>query len=559
MVRHALSATISMKPVLDGLRALGAARLIALGAVGVGMLVMLGLLALHGGAPAQQALLYSDLDLREAAQIGDALDHAHIGHQELGGGDRIMVSAADVARARMLLAKDGLPSGGSIGYEIFDRGDAITSNQFQQDINETRAMEGELARSIRMLQGVRAARVHLVLPKRQAFSRETQAAGASVILTMAGAARLDAQGVQAVLNLVAAAVPGLKPQGIAIIDSRGNLLARAGQPTGQEAVVQTAEELHRAMELRLSRAVEEMLEQSLGQGRVRAEAAVEMNFDRVNETAETFNPDQQVVRSTQSSTDKSNSTEADKSVSVQNNLPNADAGQGQSGTQQQKQEETTNYEIGKTVRTLVHEQPQIAHISLAVMVDGTMQAGRDGKMVWAERSPDDIARIKRLVQSAIGFDEKRGDKIEVVSMKFASAEDSSAAPAPGLFGLGLEKADVLGLGQSAILAVVVLLALVFVIRPMAIRLSVTPQELIASSGALLAGADGTMIGTPLRRAGNTNGGAAAAMLTDESMVEMANVEGQLRASMLRRLSDMVEKHPDESLAIMRSWLTQEAA
>ena len=217
-----------MKAVLEGFRALGPARLLALGAVGLGMLVMLGLLALHGGTPTQQSLLYGDLELREAAQIADALDHAHISHQELGSGDRIAVSSADVARARMLLAKDGLPSGGSIGYEIFDRGDAITSSQFQQDINETRAMEGELARSIRMLQGVRAARVHLVLPKRQPFSRDVQAAGASVMLTMAGAAKLDNQGVQAVLNLVAAAVPGLKPQGIAIIDSRGNLLAARG-------------------------------------------------------------------------------------------------------------------------------------------------------------------------------------------------------------------------------------------------------------------------------------------------------------------------------------------
>lgn len=554
-----------MKSVLDGFRALGPGRLMALGAVGLGMLVMLGLLALHGGAPAQQALLYGDLDLREAAQMAEALDRAHIAHQESGSGDRISVSAADVARARLLLAKDGLPSGGSIGYEIFDRGDAMTSSQFQQDINETRAMEGELARSIRMLQGVRGARVHLVLPKRQPFSRDVQAAAASVMLTMAGATRLDPQAVQAVLNLVSAAVPGLKPQGIAIIDSRGNLLARAGQPTGEEAVSQSGEELHRATELRLSRAVEEMLEPSLGPGRVRAEAAVEMNFDRVNETAESYNPDQQVVRSTQSSTDKSNSSEAEKSVSTQNNLPNADAGQGQSGSQQQKQEETTNYEIGKTVRTLVREQPQIARISLAVMVDGVVQAGHDGKPVWTERSAEEIARIKRLVQSAIGFDDKRGDKVEVVSMRFAVPDEGGALPSAGLLGLGLEKSDLLGIAQPAVLAVVVLLAIMFVLRPMALRLStITPQGMLDGGAALLAGTGGVSLTAPLRLAGGSgapgraDGGGAPALLADESMVNVANVEGQLRASSLRRLSDLVEKHPDESLAIMRGWLTQES-
>ena len=548
-----------MKPVLDGLRALGPARLMALAAVGAGMLVMLALLALRGGAPSQQALLYSDLDLREAAQMADALDRAHIAHQEPGSGDRITVPATDVARARLLLAKDGLPSGGSIGYEIFDRGDAMTSSQFQQDINETRAMEGELARSIRMLQGVRAARVHLVLPKRQPFSRDVQAAQASVVLTMAGAARLDPQGVQAVLNLVAAAVPGLKPQGIAVIDSRGNLLARAGQPAGEEASAQSAEELHRATELRLSRAVEEMLEQSLGAGRVRAEAAVEMNFDRLNETAETYNPDQQVVRSTQTSNEKNTSTEADKSVSVQNNLPNADAGQGQSGTAQQKQDETTNYEIGKTVRTLVREQPQIARISLAVMVDEAMQM-RDGKPVWTERSADEIARLRRLVQSAIGYDEKRGDKVEVVSMRFAAASDDLAASGQsGLFGSGLEKSELLGLGQSAMLAVVVLLALMFVLRPMAIRLSsITPQAMLGGADLLLAGPAGEGFADVARAAGTKLlAPAGAAMLTDESMVEMANVEGMLKASSIRKLSDMVERHPEESLSIMRGWMTQE--
>jgi flagellar M-ring protein FliF len=552
-----------MKPVLDGFRALGPARLMALGVVGLGMLVMLGLLALRGGVPAQQSLLYGDLDLREASQMADALDHAHIAHQELGGGDRITVGSADVARARMLLAKDGLPSGGSIGYEIFDRGDSLTSTQFQQDINETRAMEGELERSIRMLQGVRNVRVHLVLPRRQPFSRDVQLAQASVVLTMAGAARLDPQGVQAVLNLVAAAVPGLKPSGIAIIDSRGTLLARAGQPTSEEAVVQTGEELRRATELRLSHAVEEMLEDSLGQGRVRAEAAVTMDYQRVNETSESYNPDQQVVRSTQTSTDKTNSTEGEKNVSVANNLPNADAAATQNGSQEAKQDETTNYEIGKTVRTLVREQPQIARISLAVMVDGTTQPDKEGKQVWTERSPEDLARIKRLVQSAIGFDAKRGDTVEVVSMRFAVADELAEASPSGLFALGLQKADFMGLAQSGILAVVVLLALIFVLRPMAVRLSaVTPQSMLGGGDKLLVGADGVAIslpGTGMSASAAMITAAGHAMLADESMVTMQNVEGQLRASAMKKLADLVEQHPEASLSIMRNWMTADEA
>ena len=540
-----------MTPILDGLKALGAARLVALAGVGLAVLAMFAVLTLRGGGT-HFALLYADLDSREAGQIAAALDAAHIAHEEPGAGDRIMVPANEVAHARMLLAKDGLPSGGSIGYEIFDRGDAMTASDFQQQINQTRALEGELARSIRMLNGVRAARVHLVLPQHQPFAREQQSAQASVMLTMAGAARLDAQGVQAVLNLVAAAVPGLKPQGIAVIDSRGTLLARAGQPTEAEAGVQTDEELRRAAEAKLSRAIEDMLEQTVGPGHVRAEAAVAMNFEHVNETTENYNPDQQVVRSTQTVTDKQRSTEAEKPVTVQNNLPNAEAGApGGSGSSDDRNEETTNYEIGRTVRTMVREQPQIARISLAVMVDGVVSPGADGKPAWHERGADELNRVKRLVQSAIGFDAKRGDTVEVVSMRFTETPDL-AEPPEGLLSLHLDKTDLMSLAQSSILGLVVLLALLFIVRPMALRLAAV-GEAGGGDDMLLGGPEPRALAAPGANAG------AAALLADESMIEMANIEGQLRASNLRKLAEMVEKHPDESLNIMRGWMSQERA
>src|ERR1700712_3277434 len=273
-----------MKAFLEGLKALGTARLAAMGAVALGMLAMLAVLSLHGGAAPHMALLYGDLDIREVGQIADALDKARIQHELGGEDDRIMGPADQVAAARLLLAKTGLPSGGSVGYEIFDRGDGLTATQFEQTINQTRAMEGELTRSIRLISGVRGARVHLVLPHREPFASEQQSAQASVLLSMSGSSRLDPEGVQAVLNLIAAAVPGLKPQNIAIVDSRGNLLARAGQPTAGLAAAQTGEELKRASELRIARAVEEMLERTVGPGRVRAEATVELDFDQVRET-----------------------------------------------------------------------------------------------------------------------------------------------------------------------------------------------------------------------------------------------------------------------------------
>ncbi len=297
------------------------------------------------GTTDQMALLYGDLDTRDAAQMVDLLGRNHVPYRIAPNGSQIMVPAEQVPDARLMLAKDGLPSGGSVGYEIFDRGDTFAPTDFQQKINETRALEGELVRTIRAIRGVRAARVHLVLPQREPFARDKQDAQAGVLLTMVGAQRLDHEGVQAILNLVAAAVPGLRPQNIAIVDSRGDLLARAGEPVDAAGAALSTEELRHAIELRISRAVEDMLESSLGPGKVRAEATVQMNFDKVNETHESFDPDGQVTRSTQTVNSTSKSTEANSTVSVQNNLPNADAGNAGTGSQEARQEETTNYEI----------------------------------------------------------------------------------------------------------------------------------------------------------------------------------------------------------------------
>jgi len=413
-----------------------------------------------------------------------------------------------------------------------------------------------------VIDGIRGVRVHLVLPKREPFAREQQDARASVMLTMNGAARLDREGVQAILNLVAAAVPGLRPQNIAIVDSRGSMLARAGEPVGALAGAQSGDELRHTTELRLSRAVEEMLERTLGPGRVRAEAAVEMDFDRVNETQEKYDPDGQVVRSTQTVNSNSKSTEANSSVSVQNNLPNADAGNGGSGSQEGRQEETTNYEIGHVVRTLLHEQPQIHRVSLAVMVDGVDAPGPDGKAVWQPRPAEELARIATLVRGAIGYNEQRGDHVDVVSMRFVAPEEPAAAEHGGMFGLKLERSDIVRLAETALFGVIALLGLLLVLRPMVLRLATIQPALAGVDAALGAAgsAPGLLPGGPLAVPGGPAAlGAApvAGLLEDESMLSLANVEGQLRASSIRRISGLVERHPEETLSIVRGWMAEE--
>lgn len=546
-----------MKALVEGLRVLGPARLAAMGAVALGMLGMLALMVLRGGTE-PMALLYGDLDLRDSAQVVEQLSRRHIQYRIGANGSQVLVPADQVAEARLALARDGLPSGGSIGYEIFDRSDGLATTEFQQKINETRALEGEIARTIRAMRGIRAARVHLVLPRREPFARDRQDAQASVMLTMTGAGRLDRESTQAILNLVAAAVPGLRPQNIAIADARGELLARSGEPVGPTATVLSTEEVRRATEQRLSRAVEEMLERSLGTGHVRAEAAVRMSFDRLNTTEERYDPDGQVTRSSQNVTSSSKNTEPNGAVTVQNNLPNADAGKEAAGSQEQRQEETTNYEISKTVRTLIREQPQIDRVSLAVMVDGIESA--DGKRSWQPRSADELDRISGLVKSAIGFDEKRGDHVEVVSMRFTS-EEATPAVDNGLLGFQLEKSDLLRLAQTALFGVIGVLTLLVVLRPMVLRItSVAPGAALAGDGGAMATLAAPAGAAALHgQAAQTlaAGGSPPALLEDESMVNIAQIEGQMRASSLRRIGELVEKHPEETLSIVRGWMVQE--
>ena len=549
-----------MGGLIAGLRTLGPVRLLALAAVGLGILGLLAAMAFRAGDPPMSPL-FGELEPRDAAAVVAALERQRVPFRLAGGGTQVLAPTDQVARLRLLLARDGLPAGGGVGWEIFDRGESLTTSPFQQDVNRLRALEGELARTIRGLAGVRSARVHLVLPRREAFSRERAEAQASVVLAMQGAQRLDRDGVQAVLHLVATAVPGLKPQSISIVDSRGELLARGGQALTGPAQALSQEELRRAQELRTGRAVEELLERTLGPGRVRAEASIEMDFERVETREERFDPENQVARSTQSVTEQSRGAEPPP-TSVATNLPGQETPPAGAGSSENRQEETTNFEIGRTSRNVVRDHPMIRRLSVAVLVDGVAEP----PAAWRERTPEELARIAALVRSAIGFDERRGDKVEVVSMRFV--EEAQAPPdAAGFLGLPITPALATRLIESGLLALVALVAILLLGRPMVGRFTavLTPQgsQAVAAGAAALGGPQGVPAtlpdGSPAPP-GEAGGAEDQAQLAPaESMVDLAHVQGQLRASAINNLVKLVEQHPDEALTVLRRWLAPEGA
>ncbi|MBU0798572.1 MAG: flagellar M-ring protein FliF, partial [Alphaproteobacteria bacterium] len=330
-------------------RNLGVVRLAVLGGVAVALIAFLFFLTSRLASPSMQ-LLYSDLDPADSKEIVTHL--AQIGAPyELRGqtGNQVFVPGDQVTRLRMSLAQAGLPSEGNLGYEIFDKSDGFGTTNFVLNINQLRALEGELSRTIGSIKGIRSARVHLVLPRRELFSRERQQPSASIALRMQGAQRLDREQIKAIQYLVAAAVPDLTPQKISIIDDKGSLLARgADDPNSAETMSANAEERRIAYENRTARAIETLLERSVGFGKVRAEVHADLDFDRVVTNREEYDPNGQVVRSTQNVDENSSSTEnqGEQAVTVQTNLPEGQQAPGGAGSQNQtaRTEDTVNYE-----------------------------------------------------------------------------------------------------------------------------------------------------------------------------------------------------------------------
>ena len=557
-----------MNPIAELLRQLGPVRVAALAATGIavlGFFIFLSSRLSSGG----MALLYGDLDPQDSGQIIQTLQSKNIPYDIKAGGKQIFVPGDQVLQLRVSLAESGLPGGGSVGYEIFDSNQGIGTTNFVQNINLVRALEGELARTIGAMRNVRGARVHLVMPRRELFSREKQEASASVVLQVKGSARLGNEQVQAIQHLIAAAVPGMDPQKISVLDDRGQLLAR-GNGDSASAAAGTADEMRVGFENRMRQAIIELLERTVGLNRVRAEITAEIDYDRVVENAEIFDPDSQVARSTQTVQENENSSENDDqdTVTVQNNLPETEATAAGAGTsaasQVSRTEETVNFEITKTIRNRIKESGQIKRLSVAVLVDGKYVENNDGDKVWQPRAADELAQLETLVKSAVGFNEQRGDSVEIVNMQFVKLEPLEFDD--GSLFLGISKEEFMQLAEILVLAVVGLLVILLVVRPVLTRLFESMPTALAGGPA---GALGDQEGVALAQLTGPEATADMAELLEEDevdeeddslldqMIDINQVEGRVRASSLKQIGEIVDKHPEEAIAIVRNWMYQE--
>ena len=558
---------------------LGAGRLAMMLVTFFGLIIFFVFIAVRSSAPSMN-LLYGDLSTGDATEIAAKLDNSHIAYTLSEDGTKVSVPFKDVSKARVLLAAEGLPHKGSIGYEIFDQKNSFGRTSFENNVMQLRATEGELARTISSMDQIRSARVQIVYPERELFSRTQQPATASVFLNVRSEGALGAEPVAAIQHMIAAAVPQLKPSNVTVIDQNGNLLAK-GQGDGDAAAdAHNGDDAEKAYETRMKTSVEDMVSRIVGYGKVRANVTAAMNFDVVNRNSESYNPDGQVVRSTQ--TVSEDNTEANSSgngaVSVQNNLPGLPAGgnatqaQGPAGgAKSNRTEETTNYEITKTTENLVRESGQVEKLSIAVLVDGsyapdtTVQKPKDAAADWTPprkytpRSDDELAKIATLVKSAVGFDESRGDTVSVVNMQFADTEQFSMTPVTSDTIMGFPKGDILSMAETLALSVVAVLIILLVLRPLATHFTAprvaTGRSMGPEDTALLPGQ------TPQAQlAGPAGGGMGGGQTTSEleSMIDMSSVEGKVKASSVQKISDLVTNHPNETVSVIRQWMSQES-
>ena len=553
-----------MHPVIDLFRNLGPVRVAALVGTAfavIGFFIFLATRVSSGG----MALLYSDLNPSDSGAIVKQLESQNIAYQVKAGGAQILVPSEDVLNLRMTLASNGLPGGGSMGYELFDKSSSLGTTNFVQNVNLVRALEGELSRTIGSIQGVNGARVHLVLPRRELFSRSRQKPSASVVLQLLGGGRLAREQVLAIQHLVAAAVPQLTPEGVAILDNRGQLLARGVGEDGQNSMaLQTSNDMRLKFENRLQRSVEELVQQVVGLNRVRAEVSAEINYDKITESAERYDPDGQVTRSTNTVSENENSqqSQANQSVTVQNDLPADQANQGggaasdTSSTRRNRSEEIVNFEVSRTVTNRVKETGEVKRLSVAVLVDGVYQTGDDGAETYQPRSPDQLEQIETLVKSAIGYDPNRGDTVEIVNMRFAKIDPIEVDD--GSLFMGLNKQDLMPLIEIIVLGLVGGLIILLVVRPVLNRLF----EVVPAGGSDLDAAE-LAAATELAQLTGPSDDEAEELEEEkpnsllDQMIDINSVEGQLRASSLKQIGEIVDNHPEEATAIIRGWMYQD--
>lgn len=537
--------------VKQAIERLGIAKLVAMAVVAAAVLGVVAWIATRSIEP--KGLLYAGLDVAEAGRIGQRLDEMKIPYEVKGDGTTIMVPASQIPRIRMDLAAAGLPRQSGVGYELLDQQSPMNMTSFMQRVQRLRAMEGELARTIVTIQGVRGARVHIVLPDRETFARSAPKPTASVAVTMVGAGRLTIAQAAAIRLLVAGAVPGLQQDSVSVLDPNGLVL---GSDTPESMASGRINELKANRESGLQRSITDLLEPLVGRGKVRVAASLDLDASREVSREEKFDPMSQVERSkqTQIEQESADETKPREPVTVAQNLPNQPQNQNsapnKTSSSSTRNGQTINYEISSVRSERVREPGEVRRMTIAVVVDGTT----DEKGAYQPRAREELVRFAELIEAAVGFDAKRGDKITVEAMRFMPVEPQGS-------GADVEATDQMGIPWTWII-IGFLLAIVLVFALVMWRMRARHRlALELGGGARLANAgvvEATALASPMNEA-VVRRLAGEALTSDAEGGIVIGDDADMPDQAMVALFDLVDTRPDEAATVLRAWITARAA
>tara|TARA_R110000868_G_scaffold69568_3_gene204681 strand:+ start:8335 stop:9978 length:1644 start_codon:yes stop_codon:yes gene_type:complete len=541
--------------LFDQLRTFGIGRLAAIFGLAAGVAAALVYFSGNVGS-GSQSLLYSGLDPAAAAAAAQLLDQANVDYEIKEGGTAIYVPRDQVDEARVRVASGGPLSGASVGYEIFDREDSFGQTSFVQNLNAKRALEGELARTIQSMAFVTSARVHLNLPERRLFARDQQAPTAAV--TISSNTTLNGEQVRVIRNIVASGA-GLEPNHVSLADDRGRQLASVGGEGSATSVMM--DERQTGIESQLRQNILNLVEGVVGTGAARVQVTAELNRRSVSESSETYDPDGSVVqtRDRHSETSLDQDGAGGNRVSASENLPDADSSGGTNSGNTSNREITNDvvtYATSSTTRTQVTEAGAIERLSVAVAVDGVLETQEDGSVVWRQRPQAEIDQIEALVRSAMGYVNQVGgrqDTVTVTQMEFARADPLLGTSATS--GLSFSKSDIMRVAEIAVMFITALLVIFLVARPLVKGAggSAMPAGLALAGGGAGGGGGRIEGAAPPMALPGANPAAHTDQAAQEG-IDISKIDGQVKASSVKKVASIVDSHPEESISILRTWL-----
>jgi flagellar M-ring protein FliF len=548
------------------LLALGARRLAVLGLIGFAVFAVTGLSGYYLSRPANETL-YSGLDRDDVVTMGAALRDAGVPFDVSADGGTILVPVGQAAFARMTLAEKGLPHSGSVGNELFDKLGSLGLTSFMQEVTRVRAMEGELARTIQMMHGVKAARVHIVMGDEGSFRRERQPPSASVVIRTEVAD--DASTAQAIRHLVAAAIPGMKTDEVTVLNVDGLLLASGSDSMDQAPSNMLS--LQKSVSQEIQDSVRKTLAPYLSLKNFQISVAARLNTDKKQTSETVYNPDQRVERSVRviKESQSSQNTSGQTPTSVDRNLPQqnkpANGDSKQSNDENQKREELTNYEISSKATTTTSSGYTIDNLSVAVLVN----RAAFGEKATQDSIDKQVKDIEQLVSSAAGLRKERGDVIKVSVVDFVdSGKELEPVPGPSIVELLLRQSG--SLISAAAVITVALMLIWFGLRPATKMLLAAPAPAAAIAGGFGGGeALGLLPDGGLHPALAGDGASAAlpgmGMPGDSFLIEPPSGPGDGIVSELmarkakspqRQLEQLVEHDEEQAAAILKQWIRQ---